>query len=211
MKTAPMKNDPTQRNKQKKPGKPAVSFTEQEIDAIVRQAVGTYEAAALMGVTPERPAWSAARKRIASTRLRLLGKRKRTFLVYDGESCEADYRAYRRRVADHGGTHYRRPRSRLADREVMLPKLAALEVRIDFADVMSVREAARMLGIAESFVTRMVRQGRLVGRRLHSEDFKLTKRRAVYIISRRSCVATRDKIRGLKRQGYAGMRLARLI
>lgn len=131
-----------------------------------RQAVGVAEAAAIMGVhwaTPSRMVEKGmltahvCQSRSDAT----LGER--AICIFDGAECEENYLDYAQKIAERGGMNDARPRANLDSRDTVLKHLATVEP-IAFADACGSGEAAEILGVHPSFLTRMVTKGEIVGR-----------------------------------------------
>lgn len=152
-----------------------------------RQAVGVAEAAAIMGVhwaTPSRMLEKGmltahvCQSRSAST----LGER--AVCIFDGRECEENYLDYAQKIAERGGMNDARPRANLDSRETVLKHLAAVEP-IAFDDACGSGEAAEILGVHASFLTRMVKKKEIVGRSPWNPRGKGATRN--WIFSRASC------------------------
>jgi hypothetical protein len=176
-------------------------LTEIGIRKAVNQAVGAHEAAAIMGLHWSLPARMVGKGWLSASELEGAGQGLRAFVVYDGSECDRNYREYDAHVAARGGKNDRRPRAWLHLREPMLRKLAAIDPPIAFSDAIGVREAAGILGVHPSFVPRLIKSGDIVGRRLHSRDQTTTRRRAVYICSRTSCIENAKIVRQQQHDG----------
>lgn len=170
--------------------------TREKRRAATHQALGAYEAAAVMGVHFSTPA-RMVEKGLISGRLVPSSGPLKSVGIYDGASCEANFEDYDAQVLEHGGTG-RRPRSWLHLRPEALKRLAACP-RIDFADAITTAEAAEILSVHNSFIVRMIAAGEIVGRRLWSKRTAGGPR--VYIVSRQSCVENAQKVRRLQATG----------
>lgn len=161
------------------------------------EAIGAWEAAAIMGVHWSRPAKMAATGVISS---RVIGETgERSFAVYSRAECEENYRDYaaKRLVS-------KRPRTALDERPVILKVLAPRDrPRIAYGDAISVYEAGKILGVWWTLVPRLVRDGKLVGRILNSGRKKSSR---LWIISRGSCERNRADV---ARQEQAGTKRGR--
>lgn len=165
-----------------------------------RQAVGTAEAAALMGVH-----WSTPRRMIekgiltsheCDVRTEGFGGQ-RVIHILDGAECEQDYLDYMERMAD-GGTG-RRPREHLGSRKTVLEHLAAVEHPIDFHDACGSGEAAKILSVHPSFLTRLVKSGQIIGRSPWNPRGRGETRN--WIFSRSSCHANVAEAKKLQASG----------
>lgn len=149
-------------------------------------ALGSWEAAALMGVHYTRPGrMLSTGKLIGRTLEGVRDEPQSEIAVYSSADCERDYEEYEARVADSGGRHYRRPRAWLHLRDAVLRRLAKEKHLVDYADACSVAEAMHELRLVSTAqVCRMLREGKLVGRRPYSERNNQSK--SLWILSRRS-------------------------
>lgn len=155
----------------------------------VRQAVGSFEAAALMGVHFSIPQKLAARGKLSAHAPAISAwsaAPSRSYAIYDGAECDRDFRQYEALVASRGGKSERRPRGWLHLRPDVLRHLKAVKTPIAFEDAISTAEAAKILGVHVTFVPRMVEAGKIVGRRPWNPRSSAAK---VWLISRRSCLA----------------------
>lgn len=134
------------------------------------EAIGTYEAAALMGVSFTRP------KKMASSGLisirEIVSGSDLTFSVYSARECDQNFLDYeenyasRRKSGDAGG----RPRTRVHERQFALERLGDPQrPRIAFEDAIGTAEVADILGVFPTRVPRLAREGKLVGRIMWSE------------------------------------------
>jgi len=149
-------------------------------------ALGSWEAAALMGVHFTRPArMLSTGKLIGRTLAGVRDEPQSEIAIYSSEDCERDYDEYEGRVAAGNGKHYRRPRAWLHLRPTVLRRLAREPNLVDYADACSVVEAMQELRLVSTAqVCRMLREGKLVGRRPYSE--RNIQSKSLWIISRRS-------------------------
>ena len=164
------------------------------------QAVGAYEAAAIMGVH-----FTVPRKMVLKG---LLGSHEsdqshsddptRVTAIYDGSECQRDYEGYEEKVAARGGKTERRPRSWLHMRPDVERRLRAVKVPIAFEDAITIPEAAAMMKVHWTLVARLLRQGRLVGRLAWTKRGAGTK---LWIVSRKS---VRENIKATKAAEAAG-------
>lgn len=165
------------------------------------QALGAFEAAAVMGVHYATPAKMAAKGLIACRTVPLSGGIK-SAPIFDGRSCEEDYLDYEDKLAEGGSG--KRPRGYLDLRPEALKRLRAVETPITFADAITTAEAAEILSVHNSFIARMIAAGDIVGRRLWSPRGGAGER--IYIVSRASCVSNAQKVR---REQAAGGKVGR--
>jgi len=159
------------------------------------QALGAFEAAAVMGVHFATPARMAEKGLVACRAVPLSGGRKAA-PIFDGRSCEQDYLDYEDKLAE-GGTG-KRPRSYLHMRPEALKRLRAVETPIAFNDAITTAEAAEILSVHNSFITRMIASGEIVGRRLWSPRGQAER---IYIVSRASCVVNVQRARKAQAAG----------
>ena len=152
------------------------------------QAVGAAEAAAIMGVHFSTPARMVDKGMLsAAICQQRAGGGERLIAIFDGRECEENYLDYLYKVAERGGMNDRRPRAHLDSRDAVLAHLASVEQPIAFTDACGAGEAAEILHVHSSFLTRLARQGRLIGRSPWSPRGRSETRN--WIFSRRSCLA----------------------
>ena len=159
---------------------------------VVDQAIGTHEAAGLMGVHFSAATRMFDRGWLTAREMKTRGNRR--YVVFDGTACDANYREYDEKVAARGGTNDRRPRAWLHTRIPTLRYLARIETPIAFDDAIGVYEAAEILSVHASMVPRLCKSGDIVGR-LAMGRKGLGGANRVWIISRRSCVENAKKAR----------------
>lgn len=173
------------------------------------QAVGSYEAACLMGVHFSQPAKLHAKGRLSAHMIEgsnYVENPTKTAAIYDSRECERDYEEYVERY--DSGEHGRRPRAWLHLRPDAIAHLRTVKTPIDFDDAIGVVEATKILGVHPSFVARLIARGELVGRQPFSRRGRSPR---VYIISRRSCVENAKKKRAaLAAGGVVGRPRAKL-
>ncbi len=166
-------------------------------------AVGSFEAACLLGVHFTQPS-SMARKGLLTTRLVRSqsdqAETAREVAIYSLRSCEEDWRNYERRQADGA---VRRPRAYADERPAMQRKLAKVTVEIDFHDAIGSVEAGEILGVTNPWAIRMARKKEIVGRVLLSGRANESRR---WIFSRKSCEAA---AREAKRLAATGKKIGR--
>jgi len=156
------------------------------------EAIGAWEAAAIMGVHWSRPKKMADAGTIPSRVM--CGQPGREFAVYSREDCERDYRDY---IAKR--TVSRRPRTALADRPAALRMLAAKgRPKIAFGDAIGAYEAAKILGVFWTLVPRLAKEGKIVGRVLQSGRGQTSR---LWIFSRQSCAAWEAEVSKLEQAG----------
>ena len=159
------------------------------------QALGSFEAAAVMGVHFSTPGRMAAKGMIACREVPMSGGIK-SAAIYDGRSCEEDYLDYEEKLAAGGSG--KRPRGHLHQRPEALKRLRAVETPIAFADAITTAEAAEILSVHNSFITRMIAAGDIIGRRLWSPRGSAER---IYIVSRQSCVENAQEMRKIQATG----------
>ena len=120
--------------------------------------------------------------------LSLAGAQDKFPAIYDGEECEANFSEYEEKIAALGGKHDRRPRAWLHLRPEVIRRLKAVQEPIDFADAVTLVEAAKILSVHISLVPRMIAKGQIVGRvPWNPRGIKAAARN--WIVSRKSCQA----------------------
>lgn len=124
----------------------------------------------------------------------------RSFLVYDGAECEQNFLDYDEEFRSRGGKTERRPRSSVHLRPAAMTRLRAIQTPIAFDDAIGAPEAAKILGVHVTFLGRLAKAGKIIGRqpwnpRARSDSGK------VWIFSRRSCVANVREVRALQASG----------
>lgn len=168
------------------------------------QAVGTFEAAALMGVHFTLPKRMAERGRLTSrvvTDDTFTDEPTRAYAIYDSGECEADYASYQESVDARGGKSERRPRAWLHLRPDVVKYLSTVPP-IAFDDAIGVGEASKILGVHYSLVARLVRDGKVVGRIAWSgRGAKGAKSSRLYILSRKSCLQNVKAVRAAEAEG----------
>lgn len=164
------------------------------------EAIGAFEAAAVLGVHFTRPRRLAADGTLSSRQIG--GVDGREFSVYSLRECDENYRDYEKNRRDSGGAG--RPRTGASARPEALRRLAAKDrPRIAFGDAIGAAEAAKILGIYWTLVPRVAKEGKIVGRILWSER---ADRSRLWIFSRQSCEAWASEV---KRQEDAGVKKGR--
>lgn len=165
------------------------------------QAVGAYEAAAIMGVHFTIPRKLVIKGLLTSHQSGSAHSAdpSRVTAIYDGREAQRDYEEYEEKVAARGGRSDRRPRGWLHTRPDVEKRLRAVKTPIAFDDAITLSDAAELMGVHWTLVARMLREGKLVGRvawtRRGSGGSKL------WIVSRKS---VRDNIRAVKAAEAAG-------
>jgi hypothetical protein len=161
-------------------------------------AIGSWEAAALLGIHFTRPRRMAEQGLLTTRQLQSpdVADPERVFNIYSSAECEADFAAYEEQL-NHGGSG-RRPRSNLEERPAMLKLLKALEHPIEFGDAVSTGEAAEILRCHWTWPTRLAGEGKIVGRILHNGR---NSRSRCWIFSRASCEANVSVVTRLEEAG----------
>lgn len=155
------------------------------------EAVGSHEAAALMGVHFTMPARWARAGKIVGKPVGSLGSGKRQTRLYSRNSCEQNWLKYERELEANRGRTRKRPRASVANRIAVLKFLSNPDRRrIAYHDAISAADAAVAMGdVHWTYATRMVAQGKVTGRKLWCN--RTTRPRSsddrVYVISRESC------------------------
>lgn len=166
------------------------------------QALGAFEAAAVLGVHFSTTRRMVEKGLIAARLAPLAGETGRTSGIYDGRSCEENYLDYEEKLAEGGSG--KRPRAYLDLRPEALKRLRAVETPIAFGDAVTSGEAAEILSVHVSFITRMIAAGDIIGRRLWSPRGTTGER--IYIVSRQSCL---DNVQAMRKIQAAGKKNGR--
>ena len=148
-------------------------------------AIGSYEAAGLLGVHYTQPAVMAKRGLLTTRKCKSLPQgayTPREFAVYSLASCESNWRDYLEKQNQPGRP---RPRSQVGDRPAMIRRLEK-STPIAFRDAIGSVEAAEILGCTEVWACKLAKYGEIVGRLLYSGRAEKSKRRR-WIFSRESC------------------------
>jgi hypothetical protein len=166
-----------------------------------RQAVGPFEAAAIMGVHFATPAKMLGKGLLHAHVLDqvygTVGARRQ--MIFDGQECEKDYLDYEDRKADPSDPVGRRPRAYLDLRPQALRRLRAVKAPISFDDAIGVAEAAKILSVHPSFISRLVANGEIVGRVAWGRKGGPLGRQ--FLLSRRSCLDNVAKVRAMQSTG----------
>lgn len=167
-------------------------------------ALGSYEAACLLGVHFTQPA-VIARRGVLRTRLcRSLPKGatvEREFAVYSSTSVHANWEDYVRGQQEPGRP---RPRTRESLRPAMERRLKKAP-QIEFSDAIGSAEAAEIMGCTAAWAIHLVRDKHVVGRLLHSDRRGPDASRR-WIFSRKSCEEHAAEVR---REIRAGTKIGR--
>jgi hypothetical protein len=162
-------------------------------------ALGSYEAACVLGVHFTQPARMAEKGLL--TTASATGSPKgagaaKAFAVYSLDECQRDYEDYEERRRQPGPQ--KRARTMVDERGPMLKRLAALEHQITFADAIGTLEAAEILGVHFSFPPRLAAEGKIIGRVLINDRRGASR---VWIFSRASCQKNAATTRRLEEKG----------
>lgn len=162
-------------------------------------ALGSYEAACIMGVHWGRPQRMVAQERLLAKALTAAwtDEQERTTHVYSLHDCEDDYQHYLDTLSASGDAPHR-PRAYLHLREDILRLLAQAEPKILFDDAIGTGDAAELLGVHPTAIQKMVEAGKLHPRRPHNGRNPASK---AYIFSRAECLADRRRIAAMERAG----------
>ena len=126
------------------------------------EAVGTFEAAALLGGHFTKPARMLQKGEISARHI--VGDDARKFMIYSRRECDENFAAY------ESSRKSGRPRTRVDDRPLAQKKLDAKgAVKIEYGDAIGASEAAKILGVWKTMVPRLAKSGKIVGRLLWSE------------------------------------------
>jgi hypothetical protein len=169
--------------------------------AVVPQAVGASEAAAIMGIHYVMPRRMAERGLLSchtQTTSANTDDPERFYSLYDAGECDANYREYEEKVDARGGKNDRRPRSNLHLRPDVLRHLRSVKTPIAFDDGITLGEAAEILGVHHTLVPRLLRSGKIVGRVPWNHRGKSAR---VWIVSRKSCLANVREIKAAEAAG----------
>ena len=163
--------------------------------AYLAQAVGSAEAAAIMGVHFTQPRRMVEKGLLTAYQPPLSlysDDPSRLYAIYDGGECEQNYQGYDEEFRARGGKTVRRPRSWLHTRPDALRHLKAVKQPIAFTDAIGMAEAAQILAVHESLIPRLVASGKIVGRKPWNPRSGGGK---IYILSRESCQANIREMR----------------
>lgn len=162
------------------------------------QAIGSWEAACLLGVHWTTPARMVEKGLLTSRTLAspVVSDPERVFTVYSLAECEKDWGDYAEKLKQGGSG--KRPRAAVDLRPPMVKALAAIENPIAFGDAVSTGEAAEIMGVHWTFPPRMAQQGKIVGRILANAR---NNRSRCWIFSRASCEANVSTARRLQAAG----------
>lgn len=170
------------------------------------QAVGSAEAAAIMGVHFTQPRAMVQKGLLTAYEPPLSlysDSPSRVYAIYDGGECERNYQAYDEDCRASYGRINRRPREWLHLRPDALRHLKAVEHPIAFSDAIGMAEAAQILQVHESLIPRLVAAGTIVGRKPWNHRCSGGR---IYLLSRESCQAN---VREIKAREAAGKKPGR--
>jgi len=164
----------------------------------IDQAIGSWEAACLLGVHWTTPARMAAKGLLTTRTLSspVVSDPERVFIVYSSAECGRDWDEYVEKLAQGGSG--KRPRGNIDLRPAMVKLLAEVENQIAFGDAISTGEAAEIMGVHWTFPPRMAQQGKIVARILTNAR---NNRSRCWIFSRASCEANVSTARRLQAAG----------
>lgn len=148
-----------------------------------RQAVGGFEASALLGVHFTVPYRMAEKGKLAAATFP--GEAGRSITFFDGQECEQDWLDYCQAMAGDGTG--KRPRTATGDRPAALKHLAAAKHKIALSDAIPTPEAAKVLGMWPSYAIRLAEEGKVVARQLWSPRSRRGPMQ--WMFSRKSCQA----------------------
>lgn len=159
-------------------------------------ALGSYEAACVMGLHFTQPARMAAAGRLLSKPLAAAwtDSQERLTQVYSLHDCDDDFQAY----ASHGDDVPHRARGYVHLRVPMLKRLADAHPRILFDDAIGTGDVAALLCVHPTAVQKLVERGSLHPRRPANDRNPCAR---VFIFSRAECLADRQKVAALERAG----------
>jgi hypothetical protein len=175
--------------------------------AYLAQAVGSAEAAAILGVHFTQPRKMVEKGQLTAHMLAdslYTDEPTRTFAIYDGGECEANFQEYDEAYRESGGKTKRRPRAWLHTRPDVLRHLRAVKTPIEFSDAIGMAEAAKILCVHQTLIPRLVTHGKIIGRRPWNP--RGGKGPKIYIISRQSC---QENIRQTRAKESAGTKPGR--
>jgi hypothetical protein len=174
--------------------------------AYLAQAIGSAEAAAILGVHFTQPRKMVEKGLLTAYRPPLSlysADPSRFYAIYDGGECEDNYQEYDAEYRAMGGRTVRRPRAWVHTRPDILRHLKAVKTPIAFSDAIGMAEAAQILQVHESLIPRLVASGKVVGRRPWNPRGGGSR---IYILSRASCNAN---VREMKAREAAGTKPGR--
>lgn len=164
-------------------------------------AIGSYEAAALMGVHYTQPRKMVSKGLLSAhiiVESAYSAEPTRNFAIYNAQECDANYEEYDDKYRAKGGKTDRRPRSNVGERPEALRRIKAQKTQVEFDDAIGVGEAAKILNVHVSFVPRLISSGRISGRVAWNPRGAGSR---VYIVSRKSCQADVRAIRAAEAAG----------
>ncbi|NBW12457.1 MAG: hypothetical protein EBR82_30940 [Caulobacteraceae bacterium] len=161
--------------------------------AISDLALGSYEAAALMGVHFTRAARMYQSGKIDGREClpsQNAGSA-RTFLVYSARSCNDDFLNYDR-------TQVGRPRAWVHLRDEALKRLAKTKPAIAYDDAIGIGDAAKLLKVHHTNVYKLIEAGKIIARCPWNPRKGGAR---ILIVSRSSCEANRREVAALESVG----------
>ena len=157
-------------------------------------AIGAYEASCVLGVH-----WTRVPKMadagVLTSRTLTSSRGTKRIRVYSFENCQKNWQSYLDDL--RSGDRGKRERSHADKRPGMLKALDAVEPHVDFYNAVGIYEAAEILGVWYTFLSRLVERGDVVGRKLISYREGATR---AWIYSRRSCEGNVEIARRLSAQ-----------
>lgn len=157
-------------------------------------ALGAYEASCVLGVH-----WTRVPKMadsgVLTSRAFTSSRGTKRIRVYSFQNCQENWQSYLDGL--RSGDRGKRERSHADKRPAMLKVLGEVEPHIDFHDAVGIYEAAEILGVWYTFLSRLVERGDVVGRKLISYRESVTR---AWIYSRRSCEENVEIARRLSAQ-----------
>lgn len=168
------------------------------------QAIGSWEAAAIMAVHFTQPAVMVRKGVLKSRAIKgpSGGGGGRAFAVYSLRECDADYHDYESRRSQKTR---RRARTQTSMRPAVMRQLARNAVQIAYDDAVGCAEAAEIMGCHFTWPPRAAARGDIVGRILKNGRQDSASDRT-WIFSRRSCEANALAARA---QIHAGTKVGR--
>jgi hypothetical protein len=163
-------------------------------------AIGSQEAAALMGVHWTTPA-KMVHKGLVRGREISCGTgeaEERLTMVFSRLDVEDDWANYAAKIAK-GGTG-RRPRGYVDNRDEALAALKAMP-HIGYEDAIGASEAAEIMRVSPSWPPRLAASGEIVGRVLWASRTRTAK---VWIFSKKSCVENAMAVERARLEGKVG-------
>jgi hypothetical protein len=156
-------------------------------------AIGSYEAAALMGVHFTRPARMYKDGLIDGRALVAvrISDTPRRFVAYSQLSCEENFQEYDRKNSG-------RPRDWLHLRPDALKRLARAKPQVAYDDAVGIADAAKILGVHYTMVYKLIEGGKIVARSPWNPRRGGSR---AFIVSRKSCEANRKAVAAQEKAG----------